>query len=377
MQKKLLLLSTLCATLTLAGESGGSFDQSKFIPDISLIMDTSFVSRNVSNTDLEKSAPTSNYGEYGTFKEFNTNNGFNLNYAELAMHSNVDQAFELDGIFHHSTEGVEIEEAYFTTKALPYSLKVKGGKFKSDFGRLNSQHAHVWDFADAPLVYNSFLSPEGINAPGVQFQWLAPTPWYMKLGFEAMQKGNGGTFANDFDKKDGEALYVGYLKNSFDIKDASLLLGVSYANGVSNIEDAESAAAIYKGNSEVYGADLSIKNYFNSYSFINWQSELLRRDMISDDVTIGEDKKQSGYYTQLIYQMDENWKAGLRYEDFLQDSYGAKTTVNASYKTSEFAQLRLQYSYDETFKMYGNKKAIDEIILQLTFAIGAHGAHSF
>ncbi|MFA6137839.1 MAG: hypothetical protein WC667_07115 [Sulfurimonas sp.] len=377
MQKKLLLLSTLCATLALAGESGGSFDQSKFIPDISLIVDTGYVHRNVSNIDLENSAPTSNYGEYGTFKEFNTNNGFNLNYAELAMHSNVDQAFELDGIFHYGTESVEIEEAYFTTKALPYSLRVKGGKFKSDFGRLNSQHAHVWDFADAPLVYNSFLSPEGINAPGVQFQWLAPTPWYMKLGFEAMQKGNGGTFANDFDKKDGEALYVGYLKNSFDIKDASLLLGVSYANGVSNIEDAESAMPTYKGNSEVYGADLSVKNYFNSYSFINWQSELLYRDMKSDDATIDKDKKQSGYYTQLIYQMDENWKAGLRYEDFLQDSYGAKTTVNASYKTSEFAQLRLQYSYDETFKMYGNKKAIDEIILQLTFAIGAHGAHSF
>ncbi|MFA6196106.1 MAG: hypothetical protein WC656_05645 [Sulfurimonas sp.] len=375
--KKIILSTALCATLALAGEGGGSFDQSKFIPDISLIVDTSFVHRNVSNSDLDNNAPTSNYGDYGTFKEFNTDNGLNLNYAELAMHSNVDQAFELDGVFHFSPESVEIEEAYFTTKALPYSLKVKGGKFKSDFGRLNSQHAHVWDFADAPLVYNGFLSPEGLNAPGVQLQWLAPTPWYLKLGVEALQKGNGGTFANDFEKKDGEALYVGYLKNSFDIKDASLLFGVSYAKGVSNVEDAETATPLYKGNAEIYGADLSIKNYFNSYSYINWQSEFLYRNMKSDEITIAEDKAQSGYYTQLVYRYDENYKAGLRYEGFVQDSNGAKTTVDAEYKTSEFAQLRVQYSHDEAFKLSGNKKAIDEIILQLTFAIGAHGAHSF
>ena len=375
--KKIILSTVLCATLAFAGEGGGSFDQSKFIPDISLIVDTSFVHRNVSNSDLDNNTPTSNDGNYDTFKEFNRDNGFNLNYGELALHSNVDQTFVLDGVFHFSAGSVEIEEAYFTTKALPFSLQVKGGKFKSDFGRLNSQHAHVWDFADAPLVYNGFLSPEGLNAPGIQFQWLAPTPWYMKLGFEAMQKGNGGTFANDFDKKDGEALYIGYLKNSFDIKDASVLLGVSYVNGLSNVKDADTSAQLYKGNSEIYGADLSVKNYFDSYSYINWQSEFLYRNMKSDDKLLFDDKKQSGYYTQLVYQMDESWKTGLRYEGFLQDSNGGKTTVDASYKTSEFAQIRLQYSHDETFQLRNENKAIDEIILQLTFAIGAHGAHSF
>ncbi|MCX6052717.1 MAG: hypothetical protein NTZ60_09420 [Campylobacterales bacterium] len=375
--KKIVLSTALCATLALAGEGGGSFDQSKFIPDISLIVDTSFVHRNVSNSDLDNNAPTSNYGNYGTFKEFNRDNGFNLNYGELALHSNVDQAFVLDAVFHFSAGSVEIEEAYFTTKTLPYRLQIKGGKFKSDFGRLNSHHHHTWDFVDAPLVYNGFLSPEGLNAPGVQLQWLAPTPWYMRVGFEAMQKGNGGTFANDFDKKDGEALYIGYLKNSFDIKDASVLLGVSYVNGLSNVKDADTSTQLYKGSSEIYGADLSVKNYFDSYSYISWQSEFLYRNMKSDDKLLFDDKKQSGYYTQLVYQMDESWKTGLRYEGFLQDSNGVKTTADASYKTSEFAQIRLQYSHDEAFKLRNENKAIDEIILQLTFTIGAHGAHSF
>ncbi|OIP53741.1 MAG: hypothetical protein AUK54_07965 [Helicobacteraceae bacterium CG2_30_36_10] len=375
--KKILVITALCASLSLAGQnSSGSFDQSKFIPDISLIIDMSYVNTNVTNDDLDNNEPTSNYGDYGTFKEFNTDNGFNLNYAELALHSNADQAFELDGVFHFNPEGVEVEEAYFTTKALAYNLRAKGGKFKSDFGRLNNQHQHIWDFADAPLVYNSFLSPEGLNAPGAQLQWLVPTPWYMKLGFEMLQSGNGGTYGNDFDKKDGESLYIGYLKNSFDINDASVLLGLSYVNGTSNIID-EDGTSLYKGNSEIYGADVSVKNYFDSYSYINWQSEFLYRQMKSDDTTLYADKEQSGYYTQLVYQVAENYKTGLRYEGFLKKSNGAKISVDASYKTSEFAQLRLQYSHDDAFKQNGNYKAINEIIFELTFAIGAHGAHSF
>lgn len=375
--QKILITTALCATMALAGDnSSGSFDQSKFLPDLSLIVDMSYVHRNVTNDDLQNNAPTSNYGDYGTFKEFNTNNGFNLNYAELALHSNVDQAFELDGVFHFSPEGVEIEEAYFTTKAFPYNLRVKGGKFKSDFGRINSQHQHVWDFADAPLVYNGFLSPEGLNSPGVQLQWLAPTPWYMKFGLEILQSGNGGTFGNDFEKKDGESLYIAYMKNSFDVEDASVLFGLSYVNGTSNIAD-ENDTPIYKGNSEIYATDLSIKNYFNSYSYLNWQSEYLYRDMKSDDTALDSDKTQSGYYTQLVYQIDENYKTGLRYEGFLKRSNGAKTTFDVSYKTSEFAQLRLQYSHDKAFKQNTSDKAIDEIMFELTFAIGAHGAHSF
>jgi hypothetical protein len=198
--KKIVLGAGLLSLLAFADElhytaSGSSFNQSAFIPDIALIVDMSYVNRGVRDKEQESlSLLDTGYPEY---VEFNTENGFNLNYAELSLHSDVDQLFELDGVFHFNTEGVEIEEAYFTTRALPWHLRIKGGKFKSDFGRHNHQHQHAWDFADAPLVYTTFLSPEGLNNTGVQLQWLAPTSWYMMAGVELLQSGNGASFSNE------------------------------------------------------------------------------------------------------------------------------------------------------------------------------------
>ena len=41
-------------------------------------------------------------------------------------------------------------------------------------GYLNSQHAHAWDFVDAPLAYQAFFGGQYKN-DGLQFKWLAPT----------------------------------------------------------------------------------------------------------------------------------------------------------------------------------------------------------
>ncbi len=69
-------------------------------------------------------------------------------------------------------------------KSLPWGFQVKGGKFRSSFGRLNVQHEHVWDFADAPLVNRAFFGEDGLVEKGVQINWLAPTPFYLLLGAE-------------------------------------------------------------------------------------------------------------------------------------------------------------------------------------------------
>jgi len=369
---------------------GSSFSQTAFLPDIALIVDTSYVSRSIKDAEQE------NYTLLGTgypeFVEFNTNNGFNFNYAELALHSTVDQAFDLDGVFHFNTDGVEIEEAYFTTRSLPWRFRLKGGKFKSDFGRLNSQHQHVWDFADAPLVYNAFLSPEGLNNIGLQLQWLAPTPWYMMAGVELLQSGNGGSFSNDgfetdlnttVKADDAPALAIGYLKNSFDIEDTIVLFGLSGASG-----SAKSEAEAFDGSTRLYGADLLVKSYFDSYSYLSWQSELLYRDMKGTRTDTGSrlTRKQAGAYTQLVYAYDSNWRTGVRYDTlFKNDQNGVRDNTNrdrvtlmAEYNPSEFSRLRAQFSHNSAFEdQNGKRQDIDTFILELNLAVGAHGAHSF
>ena len=46
------------------------------------------------------------------------------------------------------------------TTALGNGLSVKAGRFLSGVGYLNAQHAHTWDFVDAPLAYQALLGTQ-------------------------------------------------------------------------------------------------------------------------------------------------------------------------------------------------------------------------
>ncbi len=80
----------------------------------------------------------------------------------------LPKLLEIPGIAHGlmSEHGLDIEEAHFTTISLPHNLKFRGGKFRSDFGLLNHQHRHHWDFCDMVLVYLAFVGSHGINEVG-------------------------------------------------------------------------------------------------------------------------------------------------------------------------------------------------------------------
>jgi hypothetical protein len=429
--KKILLSSVLCATIAFGGADvlpveKRTFAQSKFIPDISLIMDMSYVNRSVKDHETESlELPGVAHGLLGSHDHgdsshatYNANNGFNLNYAELVLSSSVDPFFTMDGVFHFSENGVEIEELYFTSTALGYGARVKGGKFNSNFGYLNEQHHHYWDFADMPLVYESFLGMHGINEKGVQLQWTAPTDTYIMLGAEVLQGENEQMFGNgeinlttinaaanpaEAEAADAPSLFIAYAKTSFDIGDTTILGGLSYAQGKSRIDHTDDDTPhAYCADSKIYGADLVIKHNFDSYSSLKWQSEWMLRDMdgtqyanngagtfVAPNVT----KKQAGLYSQLIYAYDKSWKVGARYDTIYQndvESNGVnqnkatdmdKYSAMLEYSTSEFARFRLQYNRNNAlYKEVAGadvQQHIDTIIFQVNISIGAHGAHSF
>ncbi len=426
--QKTLLLSTLCATIAFGTDvlpvEKRTFEQSKFIPDISLIMDASYVSRSVDDDEVAHlEIPGVAHGllgshEHGTSSHatYNANNGFNLNYAELVLSSSVDPFFTMDGVFHFSEHGVEIEELYFTSTALGNGLRAKGGKFNSNFGYLNEQHHHSWSFNDMPLVYEAFLGMHGINEKGLQLQWTAPTSTYLMLGVEVLQGENEQMFGNssmhlselnatntDIESQSAPSLYIAYAKTSFDIEDTTILAGLSYASGSSAIDHSEDEESphVFSGDSKLYGADLVVKHYFDSYSSLTWQSEWLYRDM--DGIQSGINpttgavtaeiklqKEQAGIYSQLIYGVNRNWKAGLRYDTIYQNDVTKNGVADAQptdldkysamleYSTSEFARFRLQYNQNEAlYNEDGNKESVSTIILQANISIGAHGAHSF
>ncbi|WP_304546349.1 hypothetical protein [Sulfurimonas microaerophilic] len=400
-----------------------SFSQSSYMPDLSLIVDTSYVSRSVKDEELTHlEIPGVAHGIMGSHSHgehshapYNASNGFNLNYAEVAMESVVDPYFRTMAVFHLTEDGFEIEEAYGETTSLGYGLKAKIGKFRSSFGRINEQHQHVQDFSDMPLVYMAFLGEHGINDIGAQVHWTLPTDTYVMVGFEALQGKNPSMYGTDAIAPAGDAesiavaspsqpnLLVGYVKSSFDLGNTTVLYGGSIAYGDSHINhlDDEEGPHAFVADSYLYGVDLTVKHYFDSYSYLAFQGEYLYRDMDGDLYTYADvnqttfnvtptTKKQGGYYAQLVYAYNQNWRIGGRYEnidknEIIKNSIVDQTEKNfnrysamVDYSTSEFARIRLQYNRNNAmFNEDGERQHIDTVILQLNLAIGAHGAHNF
>ena len=395
--------------------SSSSFGQKDFIPDISLIGDFSYVNRSEDTTHSSMPGLTHAHGgdDHGhSHAGLNADEGFNLNYAELVLQSTVDPYVDMTAIFHLSENSFEIEELYANSRGLPFGLGFKVGKFFSNFGRLNAQHHHVWDFADQSLVNNAFLGEHGINETGLALNWLAPTPFYLDLGVELLKGSNENSFGDaaisltediGINRVDAPNLKVVYAKVGTDIGDVALLGGLSYADGdarLNHLSDDEGAHA-FAGSSKLYGADLTLKKPLSSYSELTWTTEYIKRELdgtqyvpnTNKDAWASEvalTKEQSGIYSSLIYKIDSDWKTGLRYDEILSNDVIAngsnknlsddmnRYSAMLEYNFSEFNKLRLQYNKDNSkFTEDGNKIKNNEILLQLNISIGSHGAHSF
>lgn len=349
-----------------------SFSQNAYLPDIAFILNMSAVVRDVNNTAYKNMSIPGFIDEGDADLPFNKNRGINFNYAEIAMRSSVDPYFDALAIFHLQPDEFEIEEAYVQTTSLPYALRIKAGKFRSDFGRINSKHHHTWHFDGQPIIYKALLGPDMISDAGIQLQWIAPTDTYIMAGVEAMQGENDRSFGNI----EQNNLYIGYIKSSIDIgENLSILGGVSLAYGKN--DKAKST--------NIYGVDLTMREQLGSYSALIWQSEYLKRNKKTHTYT----KKQDGLYSELIYEYNKNYSTAIRYDTLTKNDVDLsvysgidtsnldKYTVMFDYKPFPMSRLRLSYSYDRTKVIAGQRKDINTIMLSLNIAAGAHGAHNY
>ncbi len=358
-------------------------------PNISLILNTFGYTSNLSESELKKR------GIPGYTNEGITNRkGFNFDSVELGFYAPVDPYFNLYATIPISEDGIEVEEAFFLTTSLPYGLQIKGGKFKSGFGRINGQHSHVWDFEDLPLPYRAFIEGEGIIEKGVQLTYLPPLPFYTLVGIEVLQGDNAMLFGPD--ARSGPHAFTGFVKASFDISDNStILVGQSVITGSTRTNTIADNTE-FTGTSTLYDTELTYKWKPSKNQSFTLQSEYLYRDQRGDFTDSGVSglttvsslqRAQDGIYVQGIYQFGR-WRVGSRYDvlDLFKKDYvlagtpaafGAKpwrASGMLEFNPTEFSRLRLQYNHDMSAR---DGRANDEMIMQLLFAIGAHGAHPF
>jgi hypothetical protein len=398
---------------------GSAFDQSKFVPDIAFILDVSGVTRNLNDQkyySLTIPGFSFPFLNQPSSSSLNAHRGMNFNYGELSLSSVVDPYFDLFAVLGLAPESAGLEEAYFSTRKLPYGLKLKAGKFLASFGRINEQHEHFWDFANRPLIATALFGEDGLNEIGAQATWVAPTPYFLVLGAEVLNGSNEQSFGTTaFADPSGAAstgavqgpnLYIGFIRASFDAGDASILLGLSNAAGKTHSDQGFSSSAAggaaVDAKTDIVGADVTVKYTLDAIRWISFQGEYMHRAMSGTEYAYDNsravlrpslDKHHSGFYVQSVMKLDQQWACGARYDLLMQNDVsigGAdqhmpsdlpRYSAMIEYNPTEFSRFRLQFDRDESLFVPVpaglSAQPYTQIILQANLTIGAHGAHAF
>lgn len=326
---------------------------------------------------------------------------FSLAESELVMSANIDPYWRGDFTLALDPDNaVAVEEAAIQSLALPQGLTLKAGRFFSGIGYTNEQHAHAWDFVDAPLAQKAFLGKQ-YSHDGVQLKWLAPTETFLELGVEA---GRGHGFPGSERNKNGLGGYAAFAHAGGDV-------GVSHSwrGGLSYLHNRPQAREFkegeitnsFSGRSGLWLADFVWKwapegnarqtnfKFQTEYYRSNERGELTYNT--SAPVTDRYQSRQSGGYAQAVYQFQPRWRAGARYDRLEHGSLNLGSTIDPAnlpvlaphnptraalmldYSASEFSRWRMQFARDQS--RLGQTD--NQLMLQYVMSLGAHGAHKF
>ena len=294
---------------------------------------------------------------------------FEMHESEVGFQAIIDPYARGDFFLSFGEQGVNLEEGYITFTALPAGLVLRGGKMRAAFGKVNTLHNHVLPWTDRPLVTNSLVGGEdGINDAGLSLTRILPAPKGLFL------EATGQVFRGDSDElfkssRRSDVSTVAHLRGYRDLTESTNIdIGLSYARGHNELGSGFLT--------QLYGADATVR----------WKP--LRRSIYHSFVGRGEFiwsprqqlprlQRSFGMYTSGDYQLGRRWFVGARYdrsdraqEAELTDSGGS---LVLTYWPSEFSQIRGQYRltrYAEHFDAH-------ELLMQLQFSLGAHGAHPF
>jgi hypothetical protein len=292
--------------------------------------------------------------------------------SELSLQAIVDPYARADFFLAFGEEGVDLEEGYVTFPTLPGGLLAKAGKIRSAFGKINTFHTHVMPWVDRPLVTENLLGgEEGLSDAGLSVARLIPNPWVFLEATGQLFRGDAdGVFVSN---RRSDVSITGHVRGYHDLTEsANLELGTSYAFG-------QNGSGLEQGvdhSTRLYGIDAtfrwrplrrSIYRSFIGRSEVVWS----RRDQ--------PDGRQNalGFFVSGEYQLGRRWFTGARFdrsdrasEHALRDTGGSWTLT---YWPSEFNQIRGQVRRTR----YAEGPAATELLFQIMFNIGAHGAHPF
>jgi len=291
-----------------------------------------------------------------------------LREVELSFRSVVDTYARADFFLAASPEGVEIEEGYITFTSLPASLLLKAGKMRAQFGKVNTLHTHAMPSADRPLVTQNLVGgEEGISDSGLSLSRLIQNPLaFLEVTGEVFS-GDSLVFQSD---RRSRLNYGGRLRAYRDLTEsANLDLGGSVAWGPTDLGP--------EANRRLIGVDATFR--YRPLRRAIYRRFQARTELVwsRQDVPGATAARAFGLYGLAEYQFARRWYLGGRLDRSARvqdpDLRDSGASVVLSFWPSEFSQLRGQYRHTR----YGEGRRAHEVLFQLSFGIGAHGAHVF
>jgi hypothetical protein len=315
--------------------------------------------------------------------------GFSLGESEVNLSANVDHALYGNLTVSYGRDNTaSVEEAFIQTTTLPGGFTVRAGRFKSGIGYLNEQHAHSWDFADAPLPYLLMLNQQ-YGDDGVQARWLAPSEMFVELGAEGFR---GDAFPANGAANKGMGAWSAFAHLGDDIGKGGE--GGSWRAGLSELWTRTTDRT--NGGDNFYGTDrLTVVDAVYKWApggnfadrYLKLQGEYFYRTSDGRLNDLNAKSTQQGFYAQAVWQFMPQWRVGGRYDrawaatpspDQIgssldpQGHVGHRGSLMVDYSTSEFGRFRLQGNLDRS-----TTQIDPQLILQYTVSLGAHGAHSY
>jgi hypothetical protein len=333
-----------------------------------VVNNTTPITGNVFNPDI--SVIGNFLGHAGTDNPFEPRQAFDLEEAEIGLQAFVDPYARAKFFIAVTPEGAEVEEGFAEFIALPYDLTAKAGKLKATFGKANTWHTHVRPWVDQPLVIKNFFGEEGLADSGISATKIIPNPLaYLEATAEVFSGHAEGVFEP---LEQNDLFYNGHLKFFKDLTESTNLeIGTSYALGTTAAED-----GFESGNAHNRFAGIDVSYRWKPLQTATRKGFIGRFELIRN-TRADQEESALGFYTSLDYQFAQRWLGGLRLDSADRPLDPSSTdralSLSMTFRPSEFSQIRAQVRRSR----YAHELTATELLLQLQFAIGAHGAHTF
>jgi hypothetical protein len=302
---------------------------------------------------------------------------FEQRESELGLQAIVDPYARADFFLSFGEHGVDVEEGFATFTALPAGLLVKVGRMRVAFGKTNTLHLHVLPWADEPLPVVRLLGgEEGWIGSGVSVGRLIPLPGdtFSELTLQVFD-GNSNNELFTAPRR-GDYAYNAHYRVFRDLTEAANLdLGFSYGYG----HNGTSRAALTR----LEGIDWTLRYkplQTASYRSVSLRGELMRSQR-DQPAALGRGQRAWGGFLSGEYQLAKRWFTGARLEaaDHADDAAlrDRGEALTLTFWPSEFSQVRSELRHRRYRLTRSDTQSAYELLMQVQFAIGAHGAHPF